>query len=654
MLGWRPAPGLVVPHRPNWVLSRKLGEGGFGEVWLAEHKKTRDGRVLKFCFELERVRALQREVTVCRLLREALGNRPDIARILDWNFDEAPYFLEFEYTEGGNLLEWIEAQGGFAAVPLAARLEIAAQVAEAIAAAHSVGVLHKDIKPANILVTPRADGPPQARVTDFGIGLVTDGSRLADYGITVLGMTDLGRPQTLGSQASGTRIYMAPEVLEGRPATTQADIYSLGVLVYQLAVGDFAKALAPGWERDVDDEVLRDDVAAFVDGRPERRVASAIEVARRLRSLDARRAAARGRPPRRRAGGGGPARARAGTAPPPRRGRRRRRGRAVRRRDGGPGAAGRRRGGARQSRGGRRPPGDRFPDRPLRGLGPERGQGQQRDRARDPRPRRREDRQGARRPAGGAGEDEGRDRLGLPPARPARAGRPSSCTAPTSCAAETLGAGDLETADSVHDLGWLAEKQGNWAEAEKRYREALALRRAKVAEDDEQAAKILDDLGYVNVEQAHYDEALEDIRAGLGDPRTARGRRLARGGRQPHHPRLRPLPARRVPAGRRPAAPRGRDPREAVRTRLVGGVERAQQPGGAAARAGRARRGAPSSTSARSPSRRRCSAPSTRTSARSTTTSASLEQDLGTWRNPSASSAAPSPCGRRASASSTR
>ncbi|MFN7940255.1 MAG: tetratricopeptide repeat protein [Thermoanaerobaculia bacterium] len=289
VLGWRPAPGLAVPHRANWIFEKKLGEGGFGEVWLAQHKKTHERRVFKFCFELERVRALQREVTVCRLLRETLGNRPDIARILDWNFDEAPYFLEFEYTEGGNLVEWVTAEGGFEHVPRAVRFEVVAQVADAVAAAHSVGVLHKDIKPANILVHAGPGGAPRARVTDFGIGAITDTSRLADLGITVLGATEIA-PAAGGSQGSGTRIYMAPEVLEGKPVTTQADIYSLGVLTFQMAVGDFARALAPGWERDVDDEILREDLAAFLDGRQERRVASAAEVAQRLRTLDERRA----------------------------------------------------------------------------------------------------------------------------------------------------------------------------------------------------------------------------------------------------------------------------------------------------------------------------------------------------------------------------
>jgi len=287
ILGWRPAPGQHVPHREHWVLTEKLGEGGFGEVWLARHSKTGDRLVFKFCFEAERLRGLKREVTLFRLLKEALGDRRDIARVRDWNFDAQPYFLESEYTAGGSLLDWAASKGGIGAVPLPTRLEIAAQAAEALAAAHSVGVLHKDLKPANILITEEVSGRLQAQLTDFGIGSVTDTARLAQYGITV-GMTELAATK---STSSGTPTYMAPELLAGRPPTVQADIFALGVVLYQLAAGDLQRPLAPGWERDIADELLREDIAACVDGQPERRLASAAELAARLRSLETRRVA---------------------------------------------------------------------------------------------------------------------------------------------------------------------------------------------------------------------------------------------------------------------------------------------------------------------------------------------------------------------------
>jgi serine/threonine-protein kinase len=288
ILGWRPAPGLTIPRRPDWALERKLGEGGFGEVWLASHAKTRERRVFKFCYEAERLRSLQREITVFRLLKEELGERDDIARVLDWNLDEAPYFIESAYTAGGNLVDWAAARGGIAAVDLGERLELIAQVATALEAAHSVGVLHKDVKPANVLITPGPEGRPRAVLTDFGIGMITDRGRLLARGITALGLTEATAAGD-GSTTPGTLLYMAPEVLTGRTPTIQSDVYALGVMLYQVVVGDLERPLAAGWERDVGDELLREDIAGFADGRPRHRPRSALEVADRLRTLDERR-----------------------------------------------------------------------------------------------------------------------------------------------------------------------------------------------------------------------------------------------------------------------------------------------------------------------------------------------------------------------------
>lgn len=291
-LGWRPATDLRIPGRPNWVLATPLGEGGFGEVWLAEQAKTHEKRVFKFCFQADRVRALKHEVVLFRLLKESLGDREDITRILDWKFDEPPYFIESEFTSGGSLTDWVGRKGGIDAVPVETRVEIVAQVAEALSAAHSVGVLHKDLKPANILIEEgAADGAPRAVLTDFGIGLITDRALLKEKGITSTGLgftqTMFGTRETTGA---GTRLFMAPEIIEGKPATTQSDIYALGIVLYQLLIGDFGLSMALGWERDIDDPLLREDIAACVEGKPDRRLSSAKELADRLRTLEERRA----------------------------------------------------------------------------------------------------------------------------------------------------------------------------------------------------------------------------------------------------------------------------------------------------------------------------------------------------------------------------
>jgi WD40 repeat protein/serine/threonine protein kinase/class 3 adenylate cyclase len=290
-LGWRPAVGLKVPRRDHWILKSQVGLGGFGEVWLTVHEKTREKRVFKFCFESERIRGLRREVVLFRLLKEALGDRKDIARVLDWDFEQPPYFLEAEYTEGGDLKDWADSRGGLKEVPLAIRIELLAQVAVALNAAHSVGVLHKDIKPSNILVSNvEGQDVPRTSLTDFGIGLITDREALVNMGITAVGLTDTLIASSTPSSGTGTRMYMAPELIEGKPATTLSDVYALGVMLYQIAAGDFRHAIASGWERDVEDPLIIEDIAACVDGNPERRLASAGELASRLRSLEKRRA----------------------------------------------------------------------------------------------------------------------------------------------------------------------------------------------------------------------------------------------------------------------------------------------------------------------------------------------------------------------------
>src|SRR5207249_8028346 len=103
-------------------------------------------------------------------------------------------------------------------VPIGERVEIVAKVADAVAAAHSVGVLHKDIKPTNVLLSHDADGSLQPRLSDFGIGLLTDRGQLAARNITETGFTLIGENE---SSRTGTRMYSPPEVLTGRPFTIQ-------------------------------------------------------------------------------------------------------------------------------------------------------------------------------------------------------------------------------------------------------------------------------------------------------------------------------------------------------------------------------------------------------------------------------------------------
>jgi DNA-binding winged helix-turn-helix (wHTH) protein/tetratricopeptide (TPR) repeat protein len=277
-------PGESPPLRAQWRLVERLGAGGHGEAWLARHEKTGDRRVFKFAVDANALTSLKREITLYRLMHDSLGARAAVARILEWNLEEPPNFIEMEHVIGGNLQSWSDAQGGAGAMPLSARIDLGAQIAEALAAAHSVGALHKDLKPGNVLVHVE-HGRPVIKLCDFGSGAVVDPARLEALGITRLGFT-----KTLSGE-SATPLYLAPEVVAGQPFTVQADIYALGILLYQLVCGDLRRSLAPGWEADVEDELLREDIAAAAAGNPLRRLTDAAQLAERLRTLEDRRVA---------------------------------------------------------------------------------------------------------------------------------------------------------------------------------------------------------------------------------------------------------------------------------------------------------------------------------------------------------------------------
>lgn len=283
-LGSRLSAGDSVPRRSNWRLEEALARGGDGEVWLARHAKTGQARVFKFSLDGQRLTGLKREVTVARLLEQALGERREFVKLIDWDFEQAPYFIEFEHG-GTGLDRWQDDAGhGIDAMPLAIRLALFCEAADAVAEAHGVGVLHKDLKPANLLLAGEP-GALHLRVADFGSSRVFELGVLEGLGITRLGLT---QTQALSSD-SGTPLYLAPEVVAGQAPSVRSDVYALGVTLYQMVVGDFRRPLAPGWEADIDDPLLREDIADAANGDATKRLDSAALLAARIRDLSGRR-----------------------------------------------------------------------------------------------------------------------------------------------------------------------------------------------------------------------------------------------------------------------------------------------------------------------------------------------------------------------------
>jgi non-specific serine/threonine protein kinase len=273
--------GIAAPGRETFVLKRRLSSDHHNEVWLAESPQTGENRVIKYAPEQDLLPSLRREVKISALLRAALGDRRDIVRISGWNFDRPPFFAEGEWG-GDDMIAWAEACGRLDTMTIEERIGIFLQIVDAVAAAHSVGVVHQDIKPSNILMRQEGEGW-QVRLTDFGSGRLLDPGFASRFNLT---------PRYLMEDSPSsvtTAMYMAPELLDGRSATVQSDIFSLGVILYQLLLGRLRAPMPPSWAGDIADAMLRDDIAAATHKDLSRRLDSAGELSRRLRALAARR-----------------------------------------------------------------------------------------------------------------------------------------------------------------------------------------------------------------------------------------------------------------------------------------------------------------------------------------------------------------------------
>ena len=253
----------------NYLLQEPIGSGSFAEVWRAKHHVFDEIVAIKLLTDPQYVRYFRQEGVVVHGLRH-----PNIVRAFDLDPYADPPYLIMEYVDGPSLREVVDAHPG--GMPIPAAVEVTRGILAALACAHDAGLVHRDVKPANTLLTRPIEDLAEMRqenvkVVDFGLGRTG--------GMTTTSLLQSGSLVTEGGRnIAGTMAYMSPEQKVTGELDGRSDLYSCGIVLFEMLVGvrpegnELPSSIRPEVPPHLDDVFRR------CYARLERRYASAQEV----------------------------------------------------------------------------------------------------------------------------------------------------------------------------------------------------------------------------------------------------------------------------------------------------------------------------------------------------------------------------------------
>jgi serine/threonine protein kinase len=197
----------------RYQVIEELGKGGMGKVYKVFDTKIKEKIALKLikpdiASDRETIERFSNELRLARKVRHK-----NVCQMFDLGETEGAYFITMEYVSGEDLKNMIRMSKGMS---VGAAVDIAKQVCEGLAEAHRLGVVHRDLKPGNIMIDREGD----VRIMDFGVARTLKEKGVTDAGVII-----------------GTPEYMSPEQVEGEEIDQQADLYSLGIVLYEMVTG---------------------------------------------------------------------------------------------------------------------------------------------------------------------------------------------------------------------------------------------------------------------------------------------------------------------------------------------------------------------------------------------------------------------------------
>src|SRR5213082_3037650 len=235
----------------NYKITHKLGAGGQGTVYKAVDQKLGRTVVIKvlpaeLTVKEANLKRFEREARLASSL-----DHPNICTIFDMDETQGLHFIAMQYVEGKNVRQLCNGRP----LELDSALRIGIQVADALSAAHARGIIHRDVKSGNVMVSDNG----QVKILDFGLAKLLDEREAATSGIHQTELTEVGVPY-------GTATYAAPEQARGDKVDARADIFSTGVLLYEMLTGTWP--FTGKTSVDVRHAVLHDEPPVLYEARP--------------------------------------------------------------------------------------------------------------------------------------------------------------------------------------------------------------------------------------------------------------------------------------------------------------------------------------------------------------------------------------------------